>query len=483
MLAPWVVEELDKVDLGDKRLNRRLQLVLSDLSARPTASIPAACGGHAEMTGAYRFFNNDKATPSKILEPHFERTRQRIAAQEMVLLVQDTTEIDLTRPQQQVRDAGPLDDSARRGAFLHPLEAFTMDGTPLGAVWTKLWVRDEASLNESQQVKRQKRKAAPIEEKESYRWLEGLRQARQVAEDCPNTTCVCVADSEADIYEMFAEPLGTNQRMHWLIRLCQDRALQADTDEKACHIREQVRAQPVLFTQQIKIRGRELKVACEERSRRQARVGRQAVVEVRVAPLTLRPPARAHSQLPPVIVNVVLVQEVNPPAGEEAVEWLLLTTLPIDSVAAVRTIIQCYCVRWMIEIVFRTLKSGCRVEERRFETLDGMLACLAVYLITAWRTLLVCRLGRSCPDIGCDVLFEASEWKAVWVASRHEEPPSQPPRLADMVVLVAQLGGYVNRPGRKDPPGPQTVWLGMQRMCDLAWAWEIFGPGANKKDV
>src|SRR5260370_12711927 len=179
MVAAWVSEEVANVRFGDKRLDRRLQHVLSDLSDRPTASIPAACGGHNELTAAYRLFDNDKVTHAKILEPHCARTRQRIAEQPVVLLVQDTTEIDVTRPQQQVKGAGPMDGSARRGAFLHALEAFTPDGTPLGTVWTEIWKRDEASLKESAADKRQRLPATPIDEKESHRCLEGVRRAHQ----------------------------------------------------------------------------------------------------------------------------------------------------------------------------------------------------------------------------------------------------------------------------------------------------------------
>src|SRR6476659_343560 len=108
MLAPWVVEEMTAADLKDDRLNDRLREVLSQLAARPTASIPAACGGRAEREAAYRLFDNEKVSFDNILEPHQERTRARIAATEVVILAQDTTEIDLTRPDQQVKGAGLL---------------------------------------------------------------------------------------------------------------------------------------------------------------------------------------------------------------------------------------------------------------------------------------------------------------------------------------------------------------------------------------
>jgi hypothetical protein len=485
MVASWAVEEMAGVDLNDMRLNERLTRILSDLGERPTASIPAACGGYAEMTAAYRLFDNAKATYEKILEPHADKTRERIRAQKVVLCVQDTSELDLTRPQQQVHGAGPLASEARQGVFLHLLEAFTTDGTPLGSIWSHVWARDEESLQTPRDEKRKKRKAAPIEAKESFRWLEGLRQTRELAEQCPDVTCVCVADSEADIYELFAEPRGETNPVHFLIRVCQDRALAAAPLEEGAAaqarlIRERVVAAAVLFRKEIAVRGREPKVSCEDRGRRQPRQSRQAVVEVRAASLTLRPPPRSDRKLPAVTVNVVLVREVKPPVDDEPVEWLLVTTLPIDDLEQVRQIIQYYCVRWLIEVMFRTLKAGCRVEERRFEQVARLLRCLAVYEIVAWRTLYVCRLGRSCPDLDCEAVFEPSEWKSVWMAVHRTTLPKQPPRLADMVRLIAQLGGYVNRRNREDPPGPQTVWLGLQRMHDLAWGWETFGPGAKK---
>ena len=480
MLSVWAQDEMAAATLEDKRLNERLTRIVSDLGDRSTASIPAACGGHAEMTAAYRFFDNDKVTWENILEPHFEQTRRRIAGQEAVLFVQDTSEIDVTRPHAQVVGAGPLDGSARLGALLHLLEVFTPDGTPLGGAWCDIWTRDAPSTSKSKQDKRQQRKATPIEKKESYRWLQGLRQARDVAQDLPGVTCVCVGDSEADIYELFDEPRGDQNPVHLLVRAGHDRALLQKSGGSGRRIGDALLAEPILFTQAISVRGRKAKVSCETRGRRQPRENRATEVEVRAAPVTLRPPWRPDRRLSPVTVHVVSVREIDPPADDAPVEWILVTTLPIGDAADVRKVIQYYTVRWMIEVLFRTLKSGCRVEQRRFEHMDRLLPCLAVYLIIAWRTLFVCRLGRNCPDIDCEAVFEPSEWKPVWTAIHRKSPPRTPPRLARMVRLIAQLGGYVNRPNRDDPPGPQTVWLGLQRMRDLAWAWDVFGPGADQ---
>ena len=474
MVAPWVLVEMATADLSDQRLNARLRVVLSDLAAAPTASIPAACGGHAEMTAAYRLFDNEKATWENILTPHAESTRRRVAEQAVAILVQDTTKVDVTRPDQQIAGAGPLDGGPRRGAFLHPLHAFTPDGTPLGTLHAHVWVRAEEAVCES--LSRAQRAALPIEAKESHRWVEMFRRAGEEKSHCPATQLVCVADSEADIYELLAEGMAEPRRVDWIVRACQERALADETGRPATgkYLREQVLAQPVRFTQTIQVRGRKTKVACETRGRRQARESRTTMVEVRAAQVTLRPPWRVDRQLPAVTVNVVLVQEAHPPLGEEPVEWLLLTSLPVNQLEQIRQVIQYYCVRWMVEVLFRVLKSGCRVEERRFEHLDRLLSCLAVYLIVAWRTLFVCRLGRGCPELNCEAVFEPAEWKSVWQVIYRTTPPRVPPPLGQMIRLVAQLGGYVNRK-RDDPPGPQTIWLGLQRMYDFALCWELFG--------
>jgi hypothetical protein len=473
------------VDLGDERLDARVAVLLTSLGSRPNLSIPAACGGRAETQAAYRFFDNPKVTFEKVLAPHARRTRERVGAQDVALLVQDTTEVDLTRPGSEVGGVGEL-DGARRGVLLHVMHAFAPDGTPLGTAWARVLNRVGGVSHAPAADKRRRRRGRPIEDKESGRWLEGLRRARDLAGEVPRTRCVCVADSEADVYGLFAEERSAagpgGAAVGLLVRAGHDRALEAcgqgGGGEAGGRLRERVMATPVLYEVELLVRGRAAKTGVEDRARRQARRTRRATVQVRAATVTLRPPWRGEGRrLPPVAVNAVMVREPNPPAGEPAVEWVLVTTLPVDTPDRVRAVVEYYCVRWHVEVLFRTLKSGCRVERRRFEHADRVLPCLGLYLIVAWRTLFVCRMGRACPDADCEVLFEPSEWKAVWAAVRGERPPRKKPRLAEVVHLVARLGGHVERPGSE--PGAQTMWVGLQRMYDLAWAWESFGPGSR----
>lgn len=478
MASAWVSEEMATANLGDKRLNDRLVKIMDQLSERSTASIPAACnGGHAETTAAYRFFDNDKVGFEGVLQPHINATHERIDSQPVVMLTHDTSEIELTRPQQEVVGAGPLDDGSRRGLFLHLLQAFTPNRTPLGTVGAMTLIRSDDGETTSAGKTRAERQKIPIEEKESYRWVEMLRHSHDVARQHPHVKFITLADSEADIYEYLAEAAAGPENTHFIVRAAQDRAV---TDENLIHeeaarlIREQVMAAPVMYTQTINVRGRDAKVSCETRGRRQPRISRVTEVEVRAACVTLRPPYRPDRKLPPITVNVVIVSEVNPPADDVPIEWILLTDLPIDTIEQVREIVNGYCVRWQIEVLFRTLKTGCRIEKRRFEHIDRLLPCLATYLTVAWRTLYVTHLGREMPDIDCEAIFEPEEWQSACRVV-HGQVPQKPPTLQEMVRTVAQLGGYVNRK-RSDPPGPQTIWLGLQRLHDITTCWKIFGP-------
>jgi hypothetical protein len=480
----WFTEELTTADFDSQRLNKRLAAILEAFASQPNASIPAALGGRNELEAAYRFCDNEKVTPEKILQPHFDATAQRCAVQKIVLCAQDTTELDFSRPQQQVLGAGPLDGSPRRGAFLHLNEAFTEDGTPLGAIDATLWTREEPDPHApplSKAEKAKKRRSLPIEEKESFRWIEGIRAVQKLAAACPDTLCISVNDSEGDLYDLLIEP-RTATHFHWIVRGCQDRVVVDEQGVAMGSLREVLFSQPVLFSNDITVRGREQRVSCETRSRRKTRESRQTMVEVRAGTVRIQAPLSGNHGVRFALVNVVYVREPYPPQGEEPIEWMLLTTLPISTMDLVRLVIQYYTVRWMIEIYFRTLKSGCRIEERRFETLPRMLNCTAIYIIVAWRTLFVCRLGRDCPEMSCDLIFDSSEWQSVWsVTHRGESLPSRAPPLGVMVRLIASLGGFVDR-SKGAVPGVETVWKGLQRMRDLAWAWEAFGPETKKRE-
>jgi hypothetical protein len=243
------------------------------------------------------------------------------------------------------------------------------------------------------------------------------------------------------------------------------------------HLLETVRATDCLYRCSVDVSSRQQKTNAKAAARQATRDARIAEVEVRASSVALRPPQRFDRRLPEISIHVVLVEETNLPAGVQPIQWCLLTTLPINTPELVKSIVEHYCIRWQIEIYFRTLKSGCRIEERYFERLGRLTNCLAVYSIVAWKILYLCRLSRDCPDLDCEVIFSPSEWQAVYTTVRKKPLPDTPPTLNEMVRLVASLGGYVMR--AKTQPGTQTLWFGLQRVHDLATAWNTFGPAAD----
>ena len=473
-MQAWIAVETQAADFGDERLNARYRLLLERWSDKPSLSIPAACRGLAETTAAYRFCDNAKTAAAQVLQPHRQATVERVRAEAVVIVAQDTTEIELTRKQEKV--GGPLNDLSRWGLYVHPLLAMTPERVPLGVVDAEFWSRDAETFAQSRDTKRRVRKQKPFAEKESSRWRRGYESAGTLAEAAPNTKVVLVSDSEGDIYEC----LQGGGKAEWIVRGCQDRALQ---DAATAGLWTTLGGAKALGTLTIQVNKRTAAHG-DGRQRDQTRTtARQALVTVRAQRVELRPPARPGGlALPAVSVNVVLVREENPPAGEAAIEWLLLTSLPIETFADVCQVIDDYCCRWEIEIYFRVLKSGCKIEELQFEREDRYQVALALYMIVAWRVLYVLMLGRQCPEMRCDAVFEEAEWKSVYVIAQGKAAPAEPPPLGVMVKMIAAFGGYLDRKS-DGPPGPQTMWIGLQRTRDFAAAWQAFGPERRRKDV
>lgn len=459
-MCQGIADELDGIDLGDKRLNQRSKRVIETLAANPEASINAACDGWSETVAAYRFFDNEAVSPEQVLQPHREATQRRMREQSVVLIVQDTTELDYT--DHPPGDARCLNRDNRLGLYLHTHLAVTPDKLCLGVVGAEFFDRAPESLGQADQ-----RGTLPIEEKESFRWLKGYRLACTLAAACPETRIVSIADREADIYDIFVDAQQQpGSRADYIIRAKEDRCtLERDPDTGPAvyrKVRDEVSRSKLLTTRTIDL------------SQTPKRAARQAVLEVRAITVIVKPP-HARSHLPSVTHNVVLVEEVGGPGDGTDVSWLLITTLPIETVDDILRIIDHYVARWIVEIFFRTLKTGCRVEDIQLETTLRLKRCLAFYQIIAWRVLHLTYLNRTCPTLPCTAVFADSEWKSVWCVVTKRPLPKQPPTLSEMMRLLTQLGGYNNR-ATEAPAGPQPIWCGIRRMTDFATAWIAFGP-------
>jgi hypothetical protein len=458
-MCEGIARELQGIDLGDKRLNRRSEQIIETLAANPQASVNAACDGWADTLAAYRFFNNESVEPSEILRPHVDATKRRMQEQPVVLMVQDTTELDFS--QHPPNDARCLNAEDRFGLYDHTHLAVTPDQLCLGVVGVEEFDRSPESLGKGQE-----RKTLPIEQKESFRWLTGYRLASQMCCEYPDTQIVSIADCEADIYDIFVEAQQHDTPADFVIRAKVDRSTPERDSDSGPHVYRKVRDE---------VLGSEVRITRTlDLPQTPKREARQANLEIRAIRVDVKPP-HARSYLPSVTYNVVLVEEVDGPQDGTDVCWLLITTLPIDSITEIERIVDYYVARWVIEVYFRVLKSGCCVEEIQLETMRRVKNCLAFYRIVAWRVMHLTYLNRESPSLPCDAVFAPSEWKSVWRVTTKRELPDHPPTLSEFMALLTRLGGYNNRRSER-PPGPQPVWIGIRRMTDFATAWLAFGP-------
>jgi hypothetical protein len=447
----WTREEFGTVELGDARLKARLLTIAQDFYAKPQAQIPQACGSRSKTKAAYRFFAHADTSMDAILQPHHEAACARIAAHPVVLAVQDTTSLNYNT-QPAIENLGPIGTRADTwmGLMVHDTMAFSPEGLPLGLIAVECWARDAKAFG-----KRHQRKELPIEEKESYKWLKSVEAAAHVQARCPQTTVVSVADREADIFELFEFTRKLEHAPRLLIRAEQNRKLDAEEHTLWAHMG----AQPIAGYQTLEV---------PRRGNRAARVARMAISYARVE---LKAPQRL-GRLQPVGMWAVWAREVTAPAQTQALEWMLLTTCPVESFEQATEKIAWYCARWNIEIYHRTLKSGCRIETRQLGAADRIESCLAIDMVVAWRILHLTKLGREHPDVPCTVYFKDMEWKAlVTFVTRNAILPPNPPSLREAKRMVAGLGGFLGR--RCDgEPGAQVVWLGLQRLDDLTLMYE-----------
>jgi hypothetical protein len=459
----WAETELNTINLGDQRLNKRAAVILNSLFDKSELSIPAACNGWGETIAAYRFFDNSKTTPEKILSPHVESTRTRAREYQDILCIEDTSEMDFSsKPETQ--GIGPLSYEKQLGFHVHPTLVTTPSRIPLGVINSYNWARDKDSFGKAKE-----RANLPIEEKESIRWINGYRVVAQFAQDLPEKTVTYVADREADIYELFLEReklLRKNENApELLIRAQHNRAL-----NDGGKIKERFNKAEVLGEIQFSIppgRGRKARMVTQE---------------VKVVRVELKAPYRKDRTLERLKITAIYAYEKEAPEGEKAIKWILLTSTNVKTFEECCTIITNYLARWDIEIFFKVLKSGCNVEKLQLENFERLQNSITLFMIVAWRIMFLIKLGRECPDLPCTVLFEKEEWEAAYIVYKKKRPPENPPNLNDMIKMVASFGGYLCRKS-DGPPGPKVLWVGLQRVKDFALALSSQAKGSGDEEA
>jgi hypothetical protein len=449
----WAVSEFADAALGDVRRPTRLIELAGGLAQHPTAALPEAWGDDALLKAAYRFFANDASEPHDVLDSHSEATSRRLHHVPGVLAGPDTTAGDWTS-HPAPRGLGPLGPRACQGLLVHSTLAFTPARLPLGLLAQQGWARDPADGGT-----RTRRKPLPISQQESQTWLLSLAAVCGAQDGCPQSRFVSIGDREADVDALLAaaRPAG----VELLIRAAWDRCVQAPERHGGATVAAHPGVEP------LRLQG----------PRRGLQPGRAATLALRLCPLTLRPPQHRKAEgVPAVALWAVQGQEVEPPAGGAPLEWLLVTTGAVQTVADALARVEWYACRWGSEVWQRILKSGGRIDARQVATAERWQRCLTLYSVIAGRVFYATMLARAVPEMPWSVLLESEEWPALSCGIHHcPTPPDEPPTWGEAVRWIASLGGFGGR-RRRDQPGTATLWRGFQHLRDLTKMYCIMRP-------
>ena len=347
----WVDRELADCDFKDERLGKRFRSLLEQLSASPGESIALACQDWANTKAAYRFLDNDRVNEAEILAGHFQATRDRTAATDgRILVLHDTTEFSYKREdieavgKTRIGIAGADYKGRPRyytgcGILMHSSLAVTTEGLPLGLTAIKFWSREK--FHGANALKKHINPTrVPIEEKESIRWLDNLRQSTNLLGSADR--CVHVGDRESDIYELFctAKDAGT----HFLLRTCVDRLAGDGSHTIAAEMAE------------THCRGLHRVEVLDRHG-----AASQAVLELKFRRVRVLPPIGKQSRYPALDLTVLHATERSKPSGRDRIDWKLITDLPVTSRAEAIEKLRWYAMRWKIGVsreghVFKSVK-------------------------------------------------------------------------------------------------------------------------------
>jgi hypothetical protein len=442
-LGEAVEQEFEGVDLGDPRRGRRLRQIAARLGEQPDASFPQLFGSSAELEGFYRFLRNESVEWTEVLKPHAEATCRRAEQLGECLVIHDTTDFAF-RGQ---RDGlGPTSSKAR-GFMAHVSLVVALDEarTPLGVCALQQYARGER--------KGRRRISARLDDStsEGRRWLRGAEAVEKLRNG--RFECIHVADREGDAFPFLSGMLDFGGR--FVVRVSQDRHILDGEDEKL-RLHEIVFGLEPKASFDISLSARGKRLNPTQARSHPSRRSRQARVSVAATRVCVAAP-KSRRKTEDIELNLVRVWETNPPPGEPAVDWILWTTEPIDSIADIRRVVDIYRARWIIEEYFKALKTGCRFEERQLESFDTLSTALALFAPVAWKLLLARSVVRARPK--CPPTEILSPLQVKYLEKRYGQPLIT---ARDALYAMARLGGHLTQNGE---PGWQTLGRGFEKLA------------------
>jgi hypothetical protein len=419
---------------------------------RVTVNLREAADRRAEWVGFSRWLNNPNVTASEIAEHSGQAVSGRVVGLH-VLAIHDTTELNYAAHGGRVRGLGPTGNGVDPGLFVHPLLALdAASGALLGLAGMQLWTRQGPAAPDYRKQ--------PIEDKESYRWLQGAATAKHVLAAAAMVTVI--GDRESDIYEEFDRL--PDARTHLLTRACRDRALVGGG-----RLFTMAQTWPSRSQFELELRARE------------GRAARTAKVELRFGEVTIKRPCRCSDPAasPQLTLRLVVVQELDPTVSEP-IDWQLLTTHEVTTVAQALQIVAWYRQRWHIEQLFRTSKSqGLAIESSQVEHVHALfnLAAIAMIAATKIMQLVLARAGtvdRPATDVVAPEqlpLLESLQASLEGKTAKQKNPHRRH-SIGWLAWIIARLGGWTGYASER-PPGPITMRRGWHRFEQIAHGWSL----------
>jgi hypothetical protein len=441
VLAPaeWAERQFGAVELADVRRTRRAVVLAEHMARHPAASFPDQAGSWGATKAGYRLFDREEATFEALQAPHWQLTRQAAGECGVVLMIEDTTELDFTG-HRSTAELGPIGNGGGRGFLLHSTLAVDPAGAGqvLGLAYQMVFCRQPTPEHETRTERKQRRRESQI-------WPQSVAQ---VGACVAGAQWVHVCDRYADNFEMFAA--CRREQVDFLIRVAQDRraAPGHQAAEPSEHLLEWARSLPAAGRRELTVRSR---------PQRQAR---RARLSVAFAPLTVFPPWLDRDSNVPLRCWVVRVWEPSPPAGEEPIEWVLLTSVAVETSERALTMVDWYALRWLVEEYHKCLKTGCAAEKRQLQHADRLEACLGMLALVAVRLLQLKLTAKTDPDRPA---LEGASADHVHVLAAYRGRCAADWTVHEFWREVAKLGGFLARKSDGDP-GWQTLWRGWQKL-------------------
>ena len=434
--------------LPEKRLRERAITILTAMTERPGVAMTAAFDDPRESRNAYNFFQNDRMSLAVLLATATRALSfklRELPEGTTVLSVQDTTEINLST-QTTMAGLGTLGNVKNHGLMLHPALAVDTDGGPMGLLHAHTWARPP-----KERGKATTRRQRPFDEKESARWWDTIAACEAIVRR-PGLL-LHISDRESDIFPLFSR--AHEARIRLRVRAAQDRCVEGEHGSLWAHVDS--------FADSLS--QRTIEVSARPASKNKpARSAREAVVAIGFGSVVLCAPHGGQGAIP---LWAIRVREIAPPAGEERIEWLLLTSDTIGTEADAWQHVDWYGYRWVIEEYFNVLKNGCRIEARQFESREPFEISLGLSMLAAVDLLALTKRARIAPDDPATSVLPADAAHVLRQnAASHRRVLPDPLSLHDAVVEIAILGGYQNR-SCDGPPGWITLWRGYQRLRAL----------------